>query len=77
MYKVYHMSPASHYYGFALVAANSAEDANEHIAERKAEDPDNRWDSFGYCYVAECDQIEYLTSSIEGFVFDTIRYSGW
>lgn len=72
MYKVYHISPASHYCGFALVAANSAEDANEHIAERKAE-----WDFFGYCYVSECDQIEYLTSSLEGFIFDTIRYSGW
>lgn len=76
MYKVYHVTPASYYEGFALIAANSAAEVNEHIAEYKANDPDNRWDSFGFTYVDEGDVIDNISSSIEGFVYNNIFYTG-
>lgn len=76
MYKVYHVSPASYYEGFALIAANSAAEVNEHIAEYKATDINNRWDSLGLTYVDEGDVIENITASIEGFIYNNIFYTG-
>lgn len=76
MYKVYHVSPVTYYEGFALIAANSAAEANEHIAEYKANDINNRWDSFGLTYVDDEDVIENLSASIEGFVYNHIFYTG-
>ena len=41
MYKVYHMNPGACYGGFALIAAMSAEEANEYIANYKEQDSSN------------------------------------
>lgn len=76
MYKIYEVSPASYYYGYGLVAAHSAAEANEHIAVMKELDPTNRWDSYGWTFVSEDDVVENIYSDIEGIMRSNIRYSG-
>ena len=76
MYKVYEVTPRSCYYGYALVAAKSAAEANEHIATMKELDPNNKWDSFGWDYVTEDDVIENIFADCEGIMRNNIRYSG-
>lgn len=76
MYKVYHMNPKFCYNGFALIAAMSAEEANEYIANYKEQDPYNIGNSYGWTYVYEDDAIENLTSSVGGIIYDCIYYSG-
>ena len=76
MYKVYEVTPRSCYYGYALVAANSAEEANEHISFLKDLDPTNKWDYFGWEYVTEDDVVENIFADCEGIMKNTIRYSG-
>lgn len=76
MYKVYHMNPGACYGGFALIAAMSAEEANEYIADYKEQDASNACNSYGWTYVYEDDAIEDLTSSIGGIVYNYVYYSG-
>ena len=76
MYKVYYMSPSSCYSGFALIAAMSAEEANECIANFKERDSNNKYDSYGWTYVYEDDAIEELSSNVGGIIYDHIYYSG-
>jgi hypothetical protein len=76
LYKVYEVTPRSCYYGYALVAANSAEEANEHISVLKDLDPTNKWDYFGWEYVTEDDIVENIFADCEGIVKSNIRYSG-
>ncbi len=76
MYKVYEVTPRSCYYGYALVAANSAEEANEHISFLKDLDPTNKWDYFGWEYVTEDDVVENIFADCEGIMKSNIRYSG-
>lgn len=76
MYKVYEVTPRSCYYGYALVAAHSAAEANEHISVLKELDPTNKWDSFGWEYVTEDDVVENIFADCEGIMRSAIRYSG-
>lgn len=76
MMKVYEISSNVHYYGIALVAANSAEEANEYIMKFKEDDPNNILDSFGYSFVDEDDCLEDLSSNKAGIVYYGISYSG-
>ena len=68
MYNVYKIDAKACYDGFALVAAESVEDANEIISDFKAEDPHNKMDSWGYGYVTEYNLIENLYSSYKGII---------
>ena len=75
-YKVYLIDSLSHYLGSALVAADSAEEANELIDEFKDSDTKNRADSYGYSYVDESDRIESVFSIRKGIVHFGIYYRG-
>lgn len=76
MFKVYKVYSEPHYAGCALVAANSAKEANEFIKSFKDSDENNCCDSYGYCYVDEDDLIEHLSSDIEGLIEQSIYYVG-
>lgn len=76
MFKVYKVTSGACYTGYALVAANSAEEANKHIATFKNSDKDNTCDSWGYDKVYEDDRIEHLFSDEEGIIDYGISYSG-
>ena len=60
MYNVYKIDAKACYDGFALVAAESVEDANEIISDFKAEDPHTR-DDYG------CDVIRELEKAWKAF----------
>ena len=60
MYKVYEVIPREYYAGYALVAAHSAAEANEHISVLKECDPTNKYDSWGWTFVTEDDVIENI-----------------
>lgn len=75
-YKVYPIDSRSHYIGSALVAADSAEEANELIDEFKDSDTKNHLDSYGYSYVYESDRIEDVFSIRKGIVHFGIYYYG-
>ena len=76
-YKVYEISPKlGCYRGLSLVAAESAEKANQIIRKFIADDPNNNKDSWGYNYVAEYNIIEGLYSEQEGVVHMGIYYYG-
>lgn len=49
MFKVYKIHSKPHYAGYALVAANSVEEANEFIKSFEDSDGNNYCDSYGYC----------------------------
>ena len=74
--KVYHMDPYMLYGGFALIAAETADEANEMILDYKKHDPHNQSNSFGFCYVDELDRIYELTSSEKGIIYNRVYYSG-
>lgn len=76
LYKVYEVTPKACYCGYALVAAHSAAEANEHISVLKECDPTNKYDSWGWDYVSEDDVIENVFADCEGIMRDNIRYSG-
>ena len=75
MYKVYLIRPSLEYEGFALVAAEDAVNANELIADFKEMDYNNKYNSYGYCYVCEDDVIEELRANRKGFIIESIRYA--
>ena len=76
MNKIYKVDPATYYFGFALIAAPDAATANEMIAEYKASDPTNQWDSFGFTYVTEEDVIDDIYSNITSIIYNNIQYCG-
>ena len=76
MYKVYEIPVEYCYDGTSLVAANSAEEANEFIKSFKESDPNNECDSFGYGFVDEHDIIPHIYADIEGIINYGIRYFG-
>lgn len=73
--KVYLIKPDYNYEGFSLVAAENAASANELIASFKEMDYNNRYNSYGYCYVCEDDVIEELRANRKGFIIESIYYS--
>lgn len=76
-FKVYHIYPNSSYYeGFALVAAENVEKANQFISSFKERDKDNCFDSWGYSSVDEFDAIEGVYSENDGILKYEIFYRG-
>ena len=76
-YKVYEILPKfGCYHGLSLVAAESAEKANQVIRKFINDDPNNNMDSWGYSLVEEYNIIEGLYSEQEGIVHMGIYYYG-
>lgn len=75
-YKVYEIDSKCSYIGTSLVAAKSAEEANEFIEIYREIDKDNKCDSWGYSDVSEEDVIENLWSEESGIIKHGIRYYG-
>ena len=57
-FNVYQISPNPGYHGFALVAAESVQEANDFIESYKDEDRNNTFDSWGYSFISDYDLIE-------------------
>lgn len=76
MFKVYTVTSGCCYSGIALIAANSAEEANEFIRSFKGWDTDNKCNSYGHDFVTEDDIIEGLFAEQTGYIYDGIRYTG-
>ena len=74
MYKVYLIRPSLEYEGFALVAAEDAVNANELIADFKELDYNNKYNSYGYCYVGSDDAIKELSADRKGFILQEIHW---
>lgn len=74
--KVYKVDPAMYYHGFALVGAETAEQANSFIDSFQEFDKDNSADSWGYCHVSEDDVIDYIFAETEGILLYGIFYCG-
>lgn len=75
-YKVYKIDSNSSYIGYSLVAANTAEEANQYIGSFREEDSDNKCDSWGYANVSEDDVLEHIFSDEPGIIDYGIRYFG-
>lgn len=76
MYKVYVMTPGAHYGGFALIAAENADEVNEIIQRRRNVDPHNECNSWGYTSVAEYDALDSVFSEEDGIVYNGVYYTG-
>lgn len=75
MYKVYSCGSKNHYMGTALIAAESADEANQIIQVFKNSDPNNKADSWGYETVTESDHYDQFADE-KGILESTIRYWG-
>ena len=76
-FPVYKITPNQGCYsGMALVAANTAAEANEFIDSFKEHDTKNVNDSWGYGCVDEDDKIDYLFSTVTGIIDYGIWYRG-
>lgn len=75
-YNVYKVDPEACYFGFALVAAKSVEDANKFIDIHKEVDSNNECDSWGHSHVYDGDMIENVYATEEGYIFNCITYGG-
>lgn len=73
-YKVYKISPSDYYNGSSLVAAESAEEANEFIKSFK--EANNDCNSLGYSFVDEDDVLDYVRSSVTGIIDYGRNYIG-
>lgn len=76
MFKVYEVTSGCCYSGIALVAANSADEANKFIRHFKSWDTDNKGNSYGHDFVTENDVIEGLFAEQDGYIYDGIIYTG-
>lgn len=75
-YKVYIIDSDACYGGKALVAAESAEEANKFIDDFVRYDSHNHGDSWGYCHVDESDVIEDVYAKRKGILYYGIYYTG-
>lgn len=75
--KIYVSSAESCYTGYSLVAAKTAEEANEYIRQFKESDKGNLRDSKGYSFVTEDDVKNSIYSEESGIVLHGIHYNGW
>lgn len=75
-FPIYKVGSKIHYSGSALVAANSAEEANEFIDAFKSIDKKNESDSWGYDYVTENDKMDYIFATCTGILDYGIYYIG-
>lgn len=75
-FKVYRVYAKAHYNGFALIGANSSEEANSYIDDFRNSDIDNKSDSRGYEPVGEDDVIVGIWSEKAGFIEQDIYYCG-
>ena len=77
MFKVYDMMVTGPYSGTVLIAATSAEEANNLIRNFKASDPDNKYNSYAYeADLTEDDVVEGLFAEDTGWVYDRVTYTG-
>ena len=77
MYKVYDMMVTGPYNGTVLIAASSAEEANNFIRNFKASDPNNKYNSYAYTPdLTENDVVEGLFAEDSGWVYDRVTYTG-
>lgn len=76
--KVFRCDPKANYSGMALVAANTAEEANKVVEAFKACDYFNTADSHGYGKIYDDDCIPYLTANYNypEIILYGIFYSG-
>ena len=75
-YKVYRVDPRNCYRGYALIAAETADEANAFIKAFQEDDKNNRMDSWGYDKVDESDVIDGIWAENKGFVNEEIYYYG-
>ena len=75
-YKVYQCDSEAYYSGYALVAADDADEANEYVKDFKESDINNNFDSRGYSKISEHDLLESIVSSTCGIIEYGIRYTG-
>ena len=75
-YKVYQIYPNAHYRGYALIAAETADEANAYIRAFKDSDKSNSMDSYGYSEVDEGDVIDGIWAECKGFANHQIYYCG-
>ena len=75
-YKVYEIDSKCSYIGTSLVAARTAEEANEYIESYREFDKDNKGNSWGYSDVGEDDVIENLWSEESGIIKHGIYFHG-
>lgn len=75
-YKVYVIDSDAYYHGKAIVAAESAEEANKFIDDFVHNDPHNQSDSWGYSHVDEDDAVEDVYAERKGILYYGIHYSG-
>jgi hypothetical protein len=75
-YKVYIIDSDAYYHGKALVAAESADEANKFIDDFVHNDPHNHGDSWGYCHVDEGDAVEDVYAERKGILYYGIHYGG-
>ena len=75
-YNVYEINCTQYYNGYALVAAENVNEANNFIEQFKKGDSDNYCNSTGYSYVDETDVLEDVYSERKGIIKYGIYYSG-
>ena len=76
-FPVYKIFPNAHYGGSALVAAETAEQANEFIKSFQDHDAGNKQDSRGYEFVTEeGNKLDYVYASMQGILDYGIYYNG-
>ena len=65
------------YTGYSIVAAKTADEANEYIKQFKERDKGNLGDSKGYSFVDEDDIVREVYTERSGIVLHGIHYNGW
>lgn len=75
-FPLYKVSAKIHYAGVALIAAESAEVANEFIRQFQEVDNENVCNSWGYDTVTEDDKLDYAFGTLQGIIDYGIFYTG-
>lgn len=75
-YNVYKIYASPDYAGYALIAAETVNEANSMIQAFRDSDKNNEHDSYGYEDVSEGDWIESLKANEKGFITNDIYYKG-
>ena len=75
-YKVYQISSRCSYSGYALIAAENADEANAFIKDFQKRDKDNQMNSWGYDKVEESDIFYGIWAEEKGFIHYGIYYIG-
>ena len=68
VYNVYKIDTTYGYHGFALVGAETAEEANRLIRDFQVDDTDDWFNTTGYLEVKEYNKIDGIFSRTKGFI---------